>query len=186
MMIDFATLASLRIAALVLVVLAAAVIDCRLLRIPNWLTGGAALVALALQALAPMHLVQHLLLALTGLALAFILMLPLYALGAMGAGDVKLLAAVGAFVGLADVLPVLACVLVAGGIAAIVFAAARRRGRRFAANVIAVGQGLVFAAAGAQPFTRLAPAGSVGKLPYGVSIAAGTIAFLLARRFHLF
>jgi prepilin peptidase CpaA len=44
----------------------------------------------------------------------------------------------------------------------------------------------VFAAAGAQPFTRLAPAGSVGKLPYGVSIAAGTIAFLLARRFHLF
>ena len=66
---------------------------------------------------------------LAGLAIGFALMLPGHALGATGAGDVKLMAAVGAMVGPVTVVTAFAFTSIAGGIMALVIAIRRRRFR---------------------------------------------------------
>jgi prepilin peptidase CpaA len=60
------------------------------------------------------------LVSLGGFALAFGLMLVLHIFGTMGAGDVKLFAAIGAFSGLRLVLPTLMIVALTGGVLALV------------------------------------------------------------------
>lgn len=60
-----------------------------------------------------------LLASLAGCALAFALMFVLHVVGAMGAGDVKLFAAVGSVVGLPLVLPTFCVVAVTGGVIAV-------------------------------------------------------------------
>jgi len=82
---------------LLLVLIIAAVTDLYHHRLPNPLTLGALLLALALQLyfLQGSGLLQGLAGAFTGL----LLLLPFYLLGGMGAGDVKLMAAVGGFIG---------------------------------------------------------------------------------------
>lgn len=79
------------------VVAAAAVTDLRAQRIPNWLTLPAALVGLALRAAFLGG--DGLLAGLGGWAVGCALLLPLFLLGWLGAGDVKLLAAIGAIGG---------------------------------------------------------------------------------------
>src|SRR4051812_12918709 len=94
-------------AMLLLLVLGAAVFDARYRRIPNWLTLAGVLLGLALNTwlygVFPTKQVQGtwggLVFAAEGLGFAFAVYLFLYALRAMGAGDVKLMAAVGAMTG---------------------------------------------------------------------------------------
>src|SRR4051794_4455757 len=75
----------------------AAIIDGLKLRVPNWLTFHLILGGLAFAAWG--HGANGLLWSIQGAALGLALLLPLYAIGGMGAGDVKLLAGVGAWVG---------------------------------------------------------------------------------------
>lgn len=82
---------------LIVILLIAAVIDMRRHRLPNSLTVSAALVGLSLQY--TLQGVNGLLDGLTGFVTGFVLFLPFYALRWMGAGDVKLMAAVGIFLG---------------------------------------------------------------------------------------
>jgi prepilin peptidase CpaA len=83
---------------LLIVLLAAAVFDVLYRRIPNWLTVSGVLLGIATNTIIgpPLH---GLLFSLAGLGVAFGIYVALYALRAMGAGDVKLMAAVGALVG---------------------------------------------------------------------------------------
>src|SRR5271157_3131734 len=78
---------------LLIVLLAAAVFDVRYRRIPNWLTVGGAVLGIAMNAVIgpPLAGIGF---ALAGLGVAFGIYVLLYALRAMGAGDVKLMAAV--------------------------------------------------------------------------------------------
>jgi prepilin peptidase CpaA len=101
-------------------VLVAAFTDVRWRRIPNWLTLGTVVLALVLNPLAawPTPL-AGLWLALKGFALAFLLNLIMYALHMTGAGDVKLLAAIGALVGTADFLGIFLLNAVIGGLLAV-------------------------------------------------------------------
>ena len=70
---------------------------------------------------------QSLTAAFLGFAVGFVLMLPGHALGATGAGDVKLMAAVGAIVGPVLVIKAFLFTAVAGGLLALAVAVRRRR-----------------------------------------------------------
>jgi prepilin peptidase CpaA len=88
--------------------------DLRTRRIPNVLTLGGAVLGLLLQA--ALGGLEGLGSAATGWAVGFMLLLPGYLLGFTGAGDVKLLAAVGTFLGPQGVLVAGAASLAAGAL----------------------------------------------------------------------
>ena len=167
---------------LVALLIAAAVIDWRTYRIPNWLTVGGMAFGLLYNAAAH-GLTAGLLPALGGLGIGLVLLLPLYALRVMGAGDVKLMAMVGAFIGSSGILYAVLFTFIAGGVAALAFGIYRRAVRRMAGNVVDIVRFMTFAAvAGFRPQPAVAGRTSIGKLPYGISIAAGTMAWLAARQ----
>ncbi len=156
----------------------AAVSDWRTYRIPNWLTMGGALAGLALNAFVTDIGVLR---ALGGLALGLVLLLPLWALRVLGAGDVKLMAMVGAFAGAPDVLVALIFSLIAGGIAAAGFALSRRKGLQMLRNVHeTVVSSVVTIAAGHAPSLSAMP--SIGKLPYAIGICMGCIVWMVYRQ----
>lgn len=168
---------------LIALLVAAAVIDWRTRRIPNWLTLGGLLYGLAYNAVVPPPLRGGLGWALAGAAVGLAVLLPLYVFRIIGAGDVKLMAMVGAFLGAGATLQALVFTLVAGGVAAVGFAVHHRSAMRLARNTGAVVQSLAFAAlAGTRGVDPLAAGASVGRMPYGVCICIGTVACLAAGR----
>lgn len=172
-----------RMVVLVSLLIVAAVIDCRTYKIPNWLTVGGATFALIYSVVVPFSVDAGFLWALGGLGLGFIFMLPGYALGVMGAGDVKLMAMAGAFLGVSDTLYAVLATFVVGGIAALVYSTARGALGRMFVNIKNVTQGLmVSAVAGFKPDVRIEAAQSAGKMPYGISISIGTIGYVVVRQ----
>src|SRR5215813_2561258 len=107
------------------VVTLAAVLDVRWRRIPNWLALGALLLGLLLQV--SRFGLPGVAIGLAGAALGFGLLLPFYMLRAVGAGDVKLLAAVGAMVGPQNLLTVALGAAIVGGVMSVAVLA--RQGR---------------------------------------------------------
>jgi prepilin peptidase CpaA len=156
---------SMRTALLVAIVVYAAWCDARTRRIPNALTLGGVLAGLVFSVAASGD-GPSFGSAIGGAALGLGLMLPLYAVRALGAGDAKLMAAVGAFVGAPAMVFVFLLTGVVGGIAALALAMRKRMLGRLAANAHDL---LHF---------QFAAANSVGRLPYGVCICAGTLAWL--------
>lgn len=172
------------VAVLVLLLVAAAVIDFRTYRIPNALTVGGMAFGLIYNTASAASWTDGLLGAFAGLGFGLVVLLPVYALRVMGAGDVKLMAMVGAIVGFPDIFNAVLYSLIAGGIASVAFAVYHRALRRMTANVTDIVQSMAFAViVGGRPTPALAGRASVGKLPYGVSIAGGTIAWVAARLF---
>jgi prepilin peptidase CpaA len=104
--------------------LAAAAIDLRTRTVPNVLTGAAAAagVAMALTGTGQVGIAGAMLGGVVGLTL----MLPGYLFGATGGGDVKLLAAVGTFLGPDRVLIAFFGMAIGGGLLALATAVARR------------------------------------------------------------
>ncbi len=96
-------------------------------RIPNWLVLSGLLMGLALNTIMPSGAGFYsepsgaigFRLAFEGAALGLALLLPFYAFGAMGAGDVKLMAMVGAFVGPESIFGTTILTLLAGGVLAL-------------------------------------------------------------------
>ena len=164
-------------ALLAVVVCTAAVIDWRTMRLPNWLTAGAMALGLFVNVFWPAPGMSAWW-ALAGLGAGLACTLPFYVLRVMGAGDVKLVAAVGAFLGVPSVFGAVVCTFIAGGIAAVAFAIWRRAFKRLAVNVNQAAQGLFYAALGGVHAGAILPLGSVGKLPYGLAICAGTLTWL--------
>ena len=163
---------------LVLLVLAAAAFDIRSRRIPNWLTAGGVLAGLALNAfLYPV--LPGLLFALEGLAVGLGVYLALYAIRAMGAGDAKLMAAVGALAGWQDWFGIFIVTAVIGGVMAVIFALSRGRLKTTFWNV---GFILTEMKSGRAAYLKkeeldVRSPKAVG-LPHGAVIAVGTLMFL--------
>ena len=101
-----------------------AAIDLRSRRVPNWLTLGITVAGLALAATRLSGL--SLPVAFAGLALGLAVMLPGHLIGATGAGDVKLLAALGTMLGPKAVLFAFIYAAIAGGVLAVIVAMQRR------------------------------------------------------------
>jgi len=136
---------------LVAMVIFAAVSDIRSRRIPNWLV--AAGLALALVAQVAAHgAATGALNWIGGTATGMAMLLAVYLIGGMGAGDVKLMGAVGAFLGAAGAAHVAMIGFLAGGALAIA-ALLLRRG-----------------AAALKPAAR-----KPIRLPYALAIAAATL-----------
>lgn len=141
-------------------------------RLPNVLTLSGLVLALTLRALSGgASLASGLEAGLIGLLIG----VPLFAVGAIGGGDAKLLAALGAFAGLGQLGPALLGSGVLGGVLTVVVVLHRRM---LGQVLLSTGELALYVASmgrrGARP--SLATPGSV-RVPYGVAIALG---FLLA------
>jgi prepilin peptidase CpaA len=134
----------------------ALVTDVRTRRIPNWLTLGACVFGLLLSLL--VGGLQGGVSSLAGAALGFLLLIPFYVIRAMGAGDVKLLAGLGALLGPELLLVVATGGALVGGLMSLMILA--RRGRLS----LAVHQLFIM---------RTIPTPSGAKAPYAVAIASG-------------
>jgi prepilin peptidase CpaA len=111
---------------LLIVVLVAAGYDLRYRRIPNWLTASGVLAGLAMNTFL-LQGWQGVKLSLIGLAVGFGVYFVLYALRAMGAGDVKLMAAVGTVVGPSYWFRIFLITAMLGGVLAILFSLLKKR-----------------------------------------------------------
>jgi prepilin peptidase CpaA len=146
---------------------AAATIDIARRRIPNVVSLGLAAVGIALAASGTSGVTLSA--SLAGFVVALVLMLPGHLLGATGAGDVKLFAAVGAVLGLGRVFDAFLFTALAGGAVAVVIAFQRGRLRRTLAQTARL--------CGQPAETRKtiqAPA-EHNRFPYGPAIAVGSV-----------
>lgn len=116
--------------------------------------------------------------AIGGLAIGLAALMPMYLLRFMGAGDVKLMAMVGAFLGHVDVLGVILATFLAGGVLSLGYAWKIGVLRRTMKNIrFILYSSAVKIAGGSVPTLEGAPE-SAGKFPYAVAIASGTLVYL--------
>lgn len=155
-------------AILVVVLVLATWFDVSQKRIPNWLTVGGTVAALVLRGFTGL---EGLGTGLLGGTLGLLLGLLLFAIGAMGAGDGKLLATVGACLGFEGFLEALPLVGLAGGLLALAVTARTGtliptllRFRELLLHVVSLGR--------IGERRSLAMPGAV-TVPYGVAVAAG-------------
>jgi prepilin peptidase CpaA len=165
-------------ALLMAVVLGAAVYDVRYRRIPNWLSLTGVLAGLAMNTFLYQGWpgLSH---SLKGLALGFGVYFLLYMLRAMGAGDVKLMAAVGAIVGAQDWFGTFLITAMLGGVMALILVASRGRVKKTLWNVSFIISELK---SGRPAYMKkeeldVRSPKALG-LPHGAVIAVGTIFFL--------
>lgn len=151
--------------------------DVRERRIPNWLTVSALVAGLSLRAAGGGSLYSGLAGAGIGLAVA----LPVFAVGGLGGGDVKLLTGIGALLGLEHIAVALAATALAGGVLAAAALTIRGSWRPVLVNIKKIlwkaGLRVVFGPAVGGPssiVTLNSP--SAVRTPYGVAIAVGAIA----------
>jgi prepilin peptidase CpaA len=164
---------------LLLTVGVAAIYDLRYRRIPNWVV----LIGLLLGIGVNTFLFQWagLQRSLIGAAVGFLIYFPLYLLRGMGAGDVKLMAAVGAIVGWADWIGIFFLTALVGGLAAIALLASRSQLRRGFSNAgYLVIQLLSFRLPYARKEELDVKSEKSVKLAHGVTIAWGSVLFLAA------
>jgi prepilin peptidase CpaA len=150
----------------------AALLDWRSRRIPNWLTVPGFLLGIALHAV--LNGTHGLRFALAGSGLALILLLPLVALRALGAGDWKLMGAVGAFLGWKLFLFVLVGSIFASGIMAIVQVYRVGRVMETLRNMWTLVRGFFAFGLKKNPQISLDNPRLL-KLPFGVAVAAATV-----------
>lgn len=143
--------------------LLAAISDIRSLEIPNWLCGALAVLFLPVAFLAGLGwetvLVDHLAVGL----LVLVLGMGIFALGWMGGGDIKLLAAASIWMGWGMLLPFFfMTALVGGGVALVILLLRTPPGLALLARVPSLEQSL----------------GPEGGLPYGVAIGGAALYFV--------
>jgi prepilin peptidase CpaA len=172
-----------RVVVLFALLVIAAVSDYRTYRIPNWLTFGGSAFALVYKTVIAVSPGSAFMVAFGGFFLGFLIMLPAYALGVMGAGDVKLMAMVGAFLGVDETFNAVLFAFIVGGVGALGFALLHRKLGRMLRNAKNVLQGMALSAlVRVKPNAEIDAEQSIGKLPYGVCISIGTVAYVLSRQ----
>jgi prepilin peptidase CpaA len=160
----------------------AAVVDWRSRRIPNWLTVPGLIVGVVVHTLISRWPGAKL--SLEGAALALGLLLPFVLLRALGAGDWKLMGAIGAFLGPVLVLFILLGSVFIAGIMALIEAIRSGRLKETLVNIAVLVQG--FVVFGLRPHARISLDNpNALKLPFGVAVATSTILCFIAARHAL-
>ncbi|WP_233852426.1 A24 family peptidase [Paraburkholderia sp. HD33-4] len=162
----------------IVLVIVAASTDITARRIPN------RMIALGLAAALAVQMSIHGPLAgaldwLIGAACGFAVLVPFYLMGGMAAGDVKLLMMIGAWVGPALTWRIALATFLIGGLWSLLIVLFRGRFASLLLNLRQLIGGLVIAPL-RRPNLIDAQSESVGSIPYGVAIAAGTLGMLFA------
>ena len=170
---------------LLAMLLVAAIYDVRFRRIPNWITVTGAAMGLVLNAFlfgppGSWFSLAGVWFSLRGLGLGFGVYFLLYVIRAMGAGDVKLMAAVGAMVGWQDWLGIFVVTAVLGGAMALILMASHGRIRKTLWNVVFI---LSEMKSGRPAYIKkeeldVRNPKAMG-LPHGAVIGVGTVFFLV-------
>jgi prepilin peptidase CpaA len=163
--------------------------DCASMRIPNRLVGLGLGLGLVLNVMLPVGAglisaepgALGLGAAVAGAALGLALMVPLYWIGAMGAGDAKLMAMVGAFGGPAAMLEIAGVSFLFGALVSFSFAARTRSLRLLMGNCGAMLTSFLIGCRMWNFKAMARPAVSVGDVPYAIVIFAGTLMYMLLR-----
>lgn len=147
-------------------------LDWRSRRIPNWLTVPALFLGVGVNAVGSGWLGFRA--ALAGAALMLLLLLPLVWLRALGAGDWKLMGALGGFLGPRGALVVLFWSLMIGGVMAVAQVIRHGKVKATLANLGALLQG--FFVFGLRPHPVIALGNpEMMSLPFGVAVAGATL-----------
>ncbi|OZA30334.1 MAG: hypothetical protein B7X93_03625 [Hydrogenophilales bacterium 17-61-9] len=117
--------------------------------------------------------------ALGGMLVGGGLLLPMYALKAMGAGDVKLMAMVGTFLSPWHALWAALIVLLTGGFLSLAFAIRNSVLQRTFSNLRLLFIGAFSSLLLREPPNLSVDAESAGRVPYGLAISLGTTTYLL-------
>jgi prepilin peptidase CpaA len=110
-----------------------------------------------------------------GIILGICLLLPLYLMGGMGAGDVKLMGAVGSILGPQGVLIAFLYSAIVGGIYALFLLARSKVFSETAGRYWLMAKGFLWT----RQFTYIPPKGTLPSLCYGVAISLGTMLSVL-------
>ncbi|MGB9337396.1 MAG: A24 family peptidase [Candidatus Acidiferrales bacterium] len=152
-------------------------IDWRTRRIPNWLTVPALLLGIAVHTV--MAGWPGALVSLEGVVLALAILLPLVLLRALGAGDWKLMGAVGAFLGPLMFLFVLLASVFLSGLMAVVMMVLTHRVKTTLRNLVVLVRGFFVFGLRTHPEISLDNP-TLLKLPFGVAAATGTFICFIA------
>ena len=155
----------------VVIMALAAASDLRTRRIPNWLTAAGMLAAPFLWGLFAGPAAA--LASFVGGLLALVVGMTLFALGALGGGDAKLLVVTGAFLGPARLVSALLVIGITGGLLALGVAASRGRLMSTLAN--AVSMSTYLATLGRKGAHQRVQSTGALTVPYGIAIAAGSL-----------
>ncbi len=156
-----------------IVTLIAAVCDLRWRRIPNWLTLAALVSALV------WHTSQGTWRdAALGMLLAALIYLPLWLVGGRGGGDVKFMAALGAWLGPSAWIQLFVLTALIGGIWALVLVIVKGRLLQTLRNIWAILRSLV---TGRKPAHRLGSDGAIA-VPHAAIVALAMLAWLAIMR----
>lgn len=160
----------------------AAVSDLMYRRVPNWLVLTGLLLGFGVNV--TLYGLPGAFFALKGMGIAFLIYFPLYLLRAFGAGDVKLMAAIGSLAGPADWFAIFLLTGILGGIIAVVMMAARHRLMKTFQNAGLIVRSLALRQApyAVNPELDVRNPDAVG-LPHAAVIALGTLVFLAASMF---
>jgi prepilin peptidase CpaA len=164
------------------VTLLAGWVDFRTRKIPNWLTVPALVVGIG------MHTVvagwSGAIASLEGAGLALVILLPLVLLRGLGAGDWKLMGAVGAFLGPLMLLFVLLGSIFVSGFMAIVAILRTQRVGETLRNIVVLVRGFFAFGLRANPKISLDNPALL-KVPFGVAVAVSTLICFCASRWAL-
>lgn len=185
--IDLPALVAIGPISLCILVLSAAWIDCRTFRIPNRVVGAGLAIGLVLNVVLPVGDgffsmtpgAIGIWRALAGAGVGFCVLFPMYLTRTMGAGDVKLMSMIGAFLGPNATLGAILWSFILGGALSLAIAIKNRKLRLLFTNIYEVLLGIILH----MPLTgigKVAPMReSAGRMPYALVIAAGVILYCL-------
>jgi prepilin peptidase CpaA len=164
--------------ALITLVVTAGIWDLRTRKIPNWLNLSGVILGVGLNTLISQG--TGLKLSLLGFGLALLVYLPLFSIRAMGAGDAKLMAAVGSMAGPHDWFIIFLLTAILGGVASLAVIVIKRRVLVTIQNLGTITNELLHARAPyvKDPSLDVHDKHSVG-LPHGAVIAVSSVALLL-------